>query len=132
MLVMGGMVNQTASPSFEQYDLKTMVATELTPMPSVRTRFAVELMADLVGASVVVMGGVDVRFMPLDTVELYNITSDTWHTRKAMTVGRSAFSSSVLVDVNDNAHGVPMIYIAGGNAGNEPAVSILEVLNPEV
>eukprot|EP00658_Telonema_sp_P-2_P009251 TRINITY_DN1347_c0_g1_i10.p1 TRINITY_DN1347_c0_g1~~TRINITY_DN1347_c0_g1_i10.p1 ORF type:complete len:884 (-),score=62.20 TRINITY_DN1347_c0_g1_i10:115-2766(-) len=132
MLVMGGLVNQTTSTSFEQYDIKTMVAKELSPMPSVRTRFAVELMGDVGSASVVVMGGVDSRFMPLDIVELYNVTSDTWHTRKAMAVGRSTFSSSVLVDVNDNAQGVPMIYTVGGNSGNASAVSILEVLNPEV
>lgn len=73
--------------------------------------------ASYIEGKIYVIGGVD----NYNTVEAYDIETDSWETKTYMPTGR-AFVSSGVVDSN--------IYIIGGSRFNESALRVVEKYNP--
>ena len=88
-------------------------------------------MANGEGTLIVVAGGVDAGGLPHDEVFVYNVTNGTWSTKKGLFAPRSSFGAAWAMDYNDDGAGVASLFALGGNSGKDPAIDVLEVMNPE-
>lgn len=78
------------------------------------------------------LGGIDDDEIPQSTVFLLNTSNRSWSKKQPLFDARSSFDIAWAWDVNDNAAGVRSGFAVGGNSGNQPALNVLEVLNPEL
>ncbi|KAG2482368.1 hypothetical protein HYH03_018688 [Edaphochlamys debaryana] len=113
-----GQGNATLLASVNRYDTETGLMVAMAPMSQGRYRFAYALL----DGKIYIMGGtLEVDGLPIDTVEVYDIASNTWGKTGKLTMPRIDACGAA---INGK------VYIIGGYDGNFRSLASLEVIDP--